>query len=102
MLIFKAILSFLQDKEYLELLYTTAIVLVFGTFVFHYLEGWRWLDSLYFCVITLTTIGYGDFTPRTDLGKIFNIFYIIIGLGLILSFIQTIRDHYMNIKQKNQ
>jgi len=102
MLIFKAILSFLQDKEYLELLYTTAIVLVFGTVVFHYLEGWRWLDSLYFCVITLTTIGYGDFTPRTDLGKIFNIFYIIIGLGLILSFIQTIRDHYMNIKQKNQ
>lgn len=101
MLIFKAILSFLQDKEYLELLYTTAIVLVFGTVVFHYLEGWRWLDSLYFCVITLTTIGYGDFTPRTDLGKIFNIFYIIIGLGLILSFIQTIRDHYMNIKQKN-
>ena len=75
MLIFKAILSFLQDKEYLELLYTTAIVLVFGTFVFHYLEGWRWLDSLYFCVITLTTIGYGDFTPRTDLGKIFNIFH---------------------------
>ncbi|MBL0190154.1 MAG: two pore domain potassium channel family protein [Saprospiraceae bacterium] len=102
MLIFKAILSFLQDKEYLELLYTTTIVLILGTFVFHYLEGWRWLDSLYFCVITLTTIGYGDFTPRTDLGKIFNIFYIIIGLGLILSFIQTIRDHYMNIKQKNQ
>ncbi|MBK9212618.1 MAG: two pore domain potassium channel family protein [Saprospiraceae bacterium] len=101
MLIFKAILSFLRDKEYLELLYTTTIVLILGTVVFHYVEGWRWLDSLYFCVITLTTIGYGDFTPRTDLGKIFNIFYIIIGLGLILSFIQTIRDHYMNIKQKN-
>jgi voltage-gated potassium channel len=51
-------------------------------------------------VITLTTIGYGDFTPQTDFGKIFNMFYIVMGLGLILSFIQTVRDHYGNMKHK--
>lgn len=100
MLLWSAIVSFLKDKEYLELLITTILVILLGTIVFRYLEGWRWLDSMYFCVITLTTIGYGDFTPKTDLGKIFNMVYIVIGLGLILSFIKTVYDHYDQTKKK--
>jgi hypothetical protein len=28
--------------------------------IFHYQEGWGWLDAMYFCVTTLTTVGYGD------------------------------------------
>ncbi|MBV6485052.1 MAG: hypothetical protein KFKLKKLM_01599 [Flavobacteriales bacterium] len=100
MLFWSVIISFLKDKEYRELLFTTFLVLVVGTVVFHFLEGWRWIDSLYFCVITLTTIGYGDFTPVTDLGKIFNMIYIVVGLGLILSFITTVYSHYNNTKKE--
>lgn len=94
MLLIRAIISFIKDKEYLELLITTIVTILFGAGVFVYLEGWRWLDAIYFCIITLTTIGYGDFAPKTDLGKIFNILYILIGLGLILSFIKTVYNHY--------
>lgn len=100
MLLWKAIIDFLKDKYYRELLFTTIIVLGFGTIVFHFIEGWRLIDSLYFCIVTLTTIGYGDLYPQTDLGKIFNMFYILIGLGLILSFIKTVYDHYDNTKKK--
>lgn len=99
MLIWKAILSFIKDKEYLELLITTIITILFGATVFVYLEDWRWIDAIYFCVITLTTIGYGDFAPVTDLGKIFNMLYILIGLGLILSFIKTVYNHYDTTKK---
>jgi hypothetical protein len=100
MLFWRALISFLSDKEYRELLFTTLFILVFGTVVFHYLEDWRWIDSLYFCVITLTTIGYGDFTPVTDAGKVFNMIYIVIGLGLILSFITTVYSHYDHTKKQ--
>lgn len=100
MLIWRVVLSFLKDREYLELLLTTIVVILVGAVVFHYVEGWRWLDAVYFCVITLTTIGYGDITPQTDLGKVFNMIYILVGLGLILSFIKTVYDHYDNTKKE--
>jgi len=94
MVFFRAILNFLADKQYRDLLFTSLIILAIGTFVYHHLEGWGYIDSLYFSVITLTTVGYGDFSPQTSAGKIFTIFYIFIGLGMILSFLQTLFDHF--------
>ncbi len=101
MIIFKTIVSFLQDEEYREILITTSLVIALGSTAYHYLEGWSWLDSIYFSVITLTTIGYGDLAPVTDFGKIFTIFYVLIGLGMILSFIQILYNHFNKIKITN-
>ena len=44
---------------------------------------WHFGESLYFSVVTVTTVGYGDQVPVTDAGKIFVIFYIIIGVALV-------------------
>ena len=63
-----------------------------GTWFYSLVEGWSLLDSLYFSVITLTTVGYGDFSPSTVAGKIFTIFYIFVGIGLILSFLNAIAE----------
>ncbi len=97
MFVFRTILSFLRDKEYRELLMTTFLVILGGSTVYHYLEDWSWVDSVYFSVVTLTTVGFGDFAPKTDGGKIFTIFYIIIGIGIILSFINTLYEHYRDM-----
>jgi voltage-gated potassium channel len=56
---------------------------VLGTVGFHFIEGWRWLDSLYATIVTLGTVGYGDFHPTDDIGKVFAIVMIIVGLGVI-------------------
>ncbi len=98
MLYFNIVKTFLKDKEYRDLLLTTLVVLFSGTTVYHYLEGWSWIDSLYFSIITLTTIGYGDFSPQSDAGKLFTIFYILIGIGIILTFIDTVYNHYNDLK----
>lgn len=94
MQIIRTFIEFIRDKEYRELLLVTLSVLFTGTLVYHLIEGWSWIDALYFCVITLSTIGYGDFTPQTPEGKLFTIFYIIVGIGIILSFINTIYHHF--------
>jgi hypothetical protein len=63
-----------------------ALLIVSGTFFYHWVEEWRWLDSLYFSVVTLATVGYGDFSPRTDVGKVFTIFYMFLGIGGLIGF----------------
>ena len=100
MYLFKIILSFLQDKEYHQLLGITLIILALGTISYHYLEGWSWINALYFSIITLTTIGYGDFSPQTTAGKLFIIAYVILGIGIILGFINTVFQHYKSQSRK--
>jgi voltage-gated potassium channel len=65
-------------------IFVIVFLVIIWTLIFHKLEGWRYLDSLYFIVTTLGAVGYGDFYPKTDLGKIIAMCYIIIGMPLFI------------------
>ena len=84
---FRILWTGLQDKEFRAMFYWVLGVIGLGTWFYARFEHWRWLDALYFTVTTLTTVGYGDFSPKTDAGKIFTIFYIFVGIGLLSGFI---------------
>lgn len=68
------------------------IIIGVGTALFHWLEGWSWVDSVYFVVITLTTIGYGDFSPTTPLTKLITVFYGLNGVILLLVLFDVVRQ----------
>lgn len=65
-----------------------------GTIVFHVLEGWSIVDSLYLTAQTLTTVGFGDLAPQTRSGRMFATVFMILGVGIVLyaltSSVQTI------------
>ena len=77
----------LKDPETRGGVYLVGVVLLGGMLFYNSVEVWSWLDSLYFSVITLTTVGYGDLSPKTDAGKVFTMIYIVVGLGILAGFI---------------
>ncbi|HEY5729981.1 MAG TPA: potassium channel family protein [Anaerolineales bacterium] len=95
---FRSIWVGLKDKEFRALFIWVVIVIAIGTTFYARVEGWRVLDALYFTIITLTTIGYGDLTPQTDAGKIFTMVYIFVGISLISGFIILLGEHSRKLK----
>lgn len=89
-----------RDPSFRLLAGLTVSLLLVGTWVFHRVEGWSYLDSFYFSAISLATVGYGDFTPVTAAGKLLTVFYIYAGFGLLVALltlfanalIQSVRD----------
>lgn len=69
------------------------LTLLSGMIFFSEVEHWSLLDALYYCVLTLTTVGTGNFMPQTDIGKIFTIIYIFMGIGAVLAAAQIIARH---------
>lgn len=61
-----------------------------GTVFFRLVEGWSWLDSYFFTVVTLSTVGYGNLVPVTAVGKIGTTVLIFVGLGVFALTIQQI------------
>lgn len=90
------------DQHVYRLLVAAAVItLATGTAVYHFVEHFKWIDAYYFSVVTLATIGYGDFVPHTNFGKIFTTFYIFIGVGIITTFITyTMRRRADKMKKK--
>jgi len=78
------------NRLFVGLAVLTLTMICGGAIFYHFVEHLKWLDSFYFCVVTLATVGYGDITPKTDPGKLFTIFYILVGVGIIAAFASTL------------
>jgi voltage-gated potassium channel len=86
----RAIWALRRDSQFVSLGLLTLIALVSGTGFYSLVEGLRFVDALYFSVVTLTTVGYGDFAPETDVGKLFTAVYVLVGIGILLAFVTTL------------
>lgn len=69
-------------------------LLTLGTLVYHFSEGWTWLNSLYFATISLTSRGYSSMYPTHWFSIIFSVFYLISGVGIIIYTISTFIGFY--------
>ncbi|MEW6213618.1 MAG: NAD-binding protein [Nitrospirota bacterium] len=66
-----------------------AIVFVAGISGYMLIEGWGFLDAFYMTVITIASVGYMEVNPLSPQGRIFTIFLIIFGMGVLLFGIST-------------
>lgn len=85
------LLDVIQDRGSRSIFLWAAGALLVGMLVYHWLEGWSWLDALYFSVVTLATVGYGDLVPTTPIAKLFTIFYVINGVSILVALLDRLR-----------
>ena len=77
--------SFTADRAGIRIaIFSVALAIAVGTVIFHALEGWSILDSLYVTAQTVTTVGFGDITPRTVYGRAFATIFMMVGVGVVL------------------
>lgn len=60
-----------------------AAIILIGAIGFAFFEEHTFFESLYWAVVTLASVGYGDITPKTPQGRIFTIALIMSGMGVI-------------------
>ncbi len=72
------------------LLSLPVVVLFIGTTGFMILEKLSFLDALYFTIVTISTVGYGDIHPTNVASKAFGIVLIIIGIGTFFTIITNV------------
>ncbi|WP_294607074.1 potassium channel family protein [Roseovarius sp.] len=91
----------MQRAKALTLLAMLTLIIAGGTAFFHAVEGWSWLDSYFFTVVTLSTVGYGNLVPVTATGKIGTTIFIMIGLGIFAVIIQQFGSYAVKKREEH-
>lgn len=90
-----------RTSEHLVVAISLIIFFLFiGTLFFHLVEGWRFIDAFYYTGITLTTVGYGDFTPTQDISKIVSVLFAFLGIGIVFYSVTLLAEGYFERQAK--
>jgi len=93
---FRDLKELFSDRSGRAILLMVGTLIVIGTIFYSLVEGWSIVDSFYFSVVTLTTVGYGDLSPDTTPAKLFTTVYIFMGLSIITAFASSIAKTHAN------
>jgi voltage-gated potassium channel len=73
------------------------ILLIFlGVVVYHYFSHFSWVDALYMTVITITTVGFGEVHPLTDMDKVFTVVLIFLSIGIYGYGVSIVSEFILN------
>ncbi len=76
-----------------------AVVIAYGVIGFHFLENQSWTVSIYWTFVTIGTVGYGDYSPKTPLGMYFAISLIVLGIGSFAIAVGEILEFFFERQQ---
>lgn len=96
----RAVAAVWRDPDTKALPVVAGVLVLTGTIFYWRFEDWTIIEALYFSIVTLTTVGYGDIHPTSAGTQIFTIIYILTGLGVLVALLASVADQY--IKQKSE
>lgn len=94
--------GFFQLTGLKYMLVITALCIAIGSVGIHFAEGLSAPDALWWCLVTVTTVGYGDVVPATIAGRIIAAVLMIIGIGLIGSLTTSLTAAFYSRNEAKQ
>lgn len=92
--------KFFKTNGFIYVLYLTVIVIVLGSIGIYFIEKGKTIssfsDAVWWSFVTATTVGYGDISPSTGLGRIVAAILMIVGIGFIGMLTGTIATYFIN------
>ena len=77
------------------------VLLSVGTIGFMFIEKFSLTDAIYFSIVTMATVGYGDIHPQSEIGKVLALLIIVGGVGTFLSVVASITDLFANRREES-
>ncbi len=79
---YKDVVAILKRHKLGQILIGAAFLILAAGGIFSYIEDRTLMDGLWYALVTVTTVGYGDVVPTTEAGRVFGTFLIIFGVVL--------------------
>jgi len=89
-----------QIRRRFYLVVFTALLLL-GILGFMFIENLSLVDSIYFSVVTMATVGYGDIHPQSTVGKILALILIVGGVGTFLGIVASITETFLKRREES-
>lgn len=85
-------LKIFRHPNFVRLSVAAFVFILIGTGLFMALEGWSFIDALYFTVATVLTIGYGDLHVTHTVSKVVAITYMFLVVPFVLGYIELVAE----------
>ena len=97
-LYFKIVGEFLKNSHLDEIICVFVLVVMGSTLGLYLIDPSmnNLFDDLWFVVVSLTTVGYGDIIPSTTYGKVFSLILLIIGVFIFSAITGAISSYFMD------
>jgi hypothetical protein len=90
------------DRIRLKLyLFVFTALLFVGGLGFMFIENLSLVDSIYFTIVTMATVGYGDIHPQSNVGKILALILIVGGVGTFLGVVASITEIFLKRREES-
>lgn len=73
-------------------LFILFLYMLLGAFIFMNTDDWTFVDAIYFVFVSISTIGFGDLTPKSEWCMIALSIYLLFGLALTSMCINVIQE----------
>lgn len=86
---------FFNTNGFAYMIYASGTILLIGATVYSIAEGVNFIHSLWWAFVTSTTVGYGDISPESVVGRLTAMVLMLTGIGLFGALTSTITSFFM-------